>query len=343
MIIPPESLRSLPRRPVEMVFVVDTSGSMSGQPVAQAKAAVDVALTKMHPADTFQVVQFDSSAQQLFASAVPASEANIAHARQYVASMQGAGGTEMLKGINAALAFPHDDSRTRVVAFLTDGYIGNEIDILRALHQQLENSRVFSFGVGSSPNRYLLDSMAIIGHGSAAYLALNEPAQPVMDKYFERISHPALANITVNFTGLHVTDVYPRRIPELFVGRPIIITGRFTGDPVGDISVVGKVGKEELRFNLPTDKKPSENPAIATVWARMKIADLQEQAIYDDRNISKDIREIALTHGLMSAYTSFIAVDSSRKTEGDHGTSVAVPVPVPDGVRYDTTVQEGHP
>jgi Ca-activated chloride channel family protein len=341
MIVPPEDLRSLPRRPVEMVFVVDTSGSMSGQPIAQAKAAVDVALQKMTPGDTFQVVKFASGAEQMSPGPMIVDGSSVAFARQYVRDMQGNGGTEMLKGINAALDFPHDENRTRIVSFLTDGYIGNEIQILRALHDKLLDSRVFSFGVGSSPNRYLLDAMARLGHGNAAYLSLNEPAEPVMNAYFERISHPALANIKVRFGDgreTRVTDVYPQRIPELFVGRPIIITGRYAGRLPGDISVTSSVGGEMRSFPVTADAR--ENPAIATVWARMKIADLHDEAIYEGRDVTADVKETALSYGLMSEVTSFLAVDSTAPTVGDHGVTVAIPVPVPEGVRYETTVAE---
>jgi Ca-activated chloride channel family protein len=341
MIVPPEDLRSLPRRGVEMVFVVDTSGSMSGKPIEQAKAAVTVALSKMDPSDTFQVVKFASGAEQMAARPLDANPLNLAQAQGYVAAMSGNGGTEMLKGINAALDFPHEDNRTRVVAFLTDGYIGNETQILRALHQKLEESRVFSFGVGSSPNRYLLDAMARLGHGNAAYLSLNDRPEPVMNAYFDRIAHPALTHLKVNFGGMNASDIYPERLPELFVGRPVILTGRYTGALPAEISVTGRAGSEPMTFTLSTKDAVEENPAIATVWARTKIADLHDEAIIEGRDVAADVKQTALTYGLMSEYTNFIAVDSSQRTEGAHGTTVAVPVPVPDGVRYETTVQEG--
>jgi Ca-activated chloride channel homolog len=339
MIVPPAELKSLPRRGVEMVFVMDTSGSMSGWPITASKAAVDTALQMMDPSDTFQVVKFASAASQMSPAPMPINESTIAGARQYVANLQGDGGTEMLKGINAALDFPHDENRTRVVAFLTDGYIGNETQILRALSAKLQDSRVFSFGVGSSVNRYLLDSMARLGHGNAAYLSLNEPAEPVMKNYFERISHPALANVKVSFGNMKVSDIYPQRIPELFVGRPIILTGKFTGPANGDVTVTGTAGSEKLTYTLSTGGALEENPAIGTVWARMKVADLHDEAIYEGRDVAADVKSTALEYGIMSEFTSFVAVDSTRITEGAQGTTVAVPVPVPEGVRYDTTVQ----
>jgi Ca-activated chloride channel family protein len=337
LIVPPESLKGLPRRPVEMVFVVDTSGSMSGQPIAQAKSAVETALGRMQSGDTFQVVKFASGAEQMEPKPVNVTGDSLTRARDYVRNMQGNGGTEMLKGINAALGFPHDEERTRVVAFLTDGYIGNEVQILKALHEQLEQSRVFSFGVGSSPNRYLLDAMARVGHGTAAYLSLNEKAEPVMDSYFEQISHPALSQIHVEFPDTHVSDVYPKVLPELFVGRPVILTGRYTGAAPRSVTIRGVVGNEPVSAEVPAGDV-GEHAGIATVWARAKITDLHDQAIYDSRDVSGDVKAIALEYGLMSEFTSFVAVDSTHVTAGDHGTTVAVPVPMPDGVRYDTTI-----
>jgi Ca-activated chloride channel family protein len=212
------------------------------------------------------------------------------------------------------------------------------VQILKALHQQLERSRVFSFGVGSSPNRYLLDAMARVGHGTAAYLSLNESAEPVMDSYFEQISHPALANLQVEFGGgAQVTEVYPKVLPELFVGRPVILTGRYSGSVPRSVTVRGVVGNEPVRFEVPADT--AEHGGISTVWARAKITDLHDQAIYETKDVSNEVKAIALEYGLMSEFTGFVAVDSTHVTAGDHGTTVAVPVPVPEGVRYDTTVK----
>jgi len=140
---------------------------------------------------------------------------------------------------------------------------------------------------------------------------------------------------------MKVSEVYPQRIPELFVGRPIIITGKFTGAANGDVTVRGNVGEQKLTYTLSTGGALEENPAIGTVWARMKVADLHDEAIYEGRDVMPDVKATALEYGIMSEFTSFVAVDSTHITEGDHGTTVVVPVPVPEGVRYDTTVQTG--
>ncbi|HUT28441.1 MAG TPA: VIT domain-containing protein [Sedimentisphaerales bacterium] len=343
MLYPPENLNHLKRAPMEMIFVLDCSGSMRGKPIAKAKDAITRALRKLQPGDTFQVIRFSNNASQLGPTPLPVTPENIRRGLEYVESLQGGGGTMMIEGIKAALDFEHDPSRFRLVSFMTDGYIGNEVEILAAVHEKLGASRIFSFGVGSSVNRFLLDRMAKLGKGAVAYIGLDESAGEVVDAFYERISHPALADVTIDWGGMDVTDIYPRRLPDLFVGRPVIITGKFTGEGGTTVHVTGKVGDMTQDIAIPVDlgDKQATHPGIACVWARKRIEDLANQATYDGNpDLPGEIKQVALEYGLMSAYTAFVAVDSSYKTAGDHGISVAVPVPVPDGVRYDTTVQD---
>ena len=343
MLYPPANLEALSRSPVELVFVLDCSGSMSGKPIAQSKRAMERALRQLQPDDTFQIIRFSNDASQLGRAPLPATPANVRSGLRYARSLRGHGGTMMIEGIKAALDFPHDPRRLRFVVFLTDGYIGNETQILGEMHKRLGASRVFSFGVGSSPNRYLLDRMAKLGKGCVAYLSLNDDAGQVMDYFFERVSHPALADIAIDWGGMQVSGLYPKRIPDVFVGRPVILTGRFKGDGPATVRVSGKVGGETESFALSVDPDDAtaKHTGIACVWARTKIADLADQATHvRGDELPNEITRVALDYGLMSAYTAFIAVDSLTRTAGDHGVTVAVPVPVPDGVRYDTTVND---
>jgi Ca-activated chloride channel family protein len=342
MLYPPESLSYLKRAPMEMIFVLDCSGSMNGKPIAKAKQAVTRALRKLQPNDTFQVIRFSNNASQFGPDPVPATPGNIRKAIRYVENLRGSGGTMMIEGIKAALDFKHDPHRFRLVSFMTDGYIGNEIEILAAIHQRLGASRIFSFGVGSSVNRYLLDRMAKLGKGAVAYIGLDDSAGEVVDLFYERISHPALTDVTIDWGDMQVADMYPYHIRDLFVGRPVILTGRFKGNSKTTIHVTGKVGDmtQEIAIPVNLDDSAAAHKGIACVWARKKIETLANQATYDNNpDLPQEIKQVALEYGLMSAYTAFIAVDSSRKTAGDHGITVAVPVPVPDGVRYETTVQ----
>jgi len=342
MLQPPAQLANLPRAPMEMVFVLDCSGSMSGYPIAKAKGALIRALKRLGPDDTFQVIRFSDNASTFGNMPVPATSRNVERAVEYVNQLEGEGGTMMIEGVKAALDFPHDPRRLRIVSFMTDGYIGNEAEILGEIHKRLGASRIFSFGVGSSVNRYLLDSMAYVGKGAVAYVGLDEGSERAVDEFYERISHPALTDIRIDWGKLDVDDVYPRRIPDLFVGRPVIVTGRFKGHGQTTLHVSGRAGGEEtqLAIGVDSDAADAVHPALASVWARTKIADLDARATHEDaRELGQQIKTVALEYGLMSAYTAFVAVDSSARTAGDHGTTVVQPVPMPEGVPYDTTVQ----
>ena len=258
MLYPPENPDDLRRHPLELVFVLDCSGSMIGQPIAQAKAAVIAALDRLQPGDTFQVIRFSTDASQFGDEPIPASHENVDRAKRYVRSLQGQGGTQMVEGIRAALNFPHDPRRLRFVSFLTDGYIGNEAEILREIHASIGASRIFSFGVGSSVNRYLLERMAGSGRGAVAYLGLDDSGSAVMNAFFDRISHPALSDLEIDWGGMQVSDIYPSQLPDLFVGRRVIVTGKYLGEP-GDIKVHGRAGGERIAFSLETDGAETEH------------------------------------------------------------------------------------
>jgi Ca-activated chloride channel family protein len=345
-LFPPKDLASLPRQPLEMVFVIDCSGSMDGRPIAQAKAAVERGLSLLQPGDSFQVISFSMSASKFGARPLEATTANIQRAIAYVDSLQGEGGTMMIEGIKAALDFPHDPQRLRFVCFLTDGYIGNEAEILSEIRKRLGPSRIFSFGIGSAVNRYLIEHMGKAGRGAVAYLEPNDEAAQIMEDFFERISHPALTDVRIDWGGLRVAEVFPGQLPDLFVGRPLVVTGRFRGDATAPIRLTGNAGGEQLQFEVPVTATgtATTNNGLASIWARMKIAELAEQSIYEPNpNWAGQIKKVALDYSLMSSFTAFIAVDSTRRTAGTQGTTVPVSVPVPDGVKYETTITGKNP
>ncbi|MYJ97012.1 MAG: VWA domain-containing protein [Proteobacteria bacterium] len=340
MLFPPAHLENLARHPVEMVFVLDCSGSMSGVPIAQAKSAVVSALDQLESDDTFQIIRFSDNASRFGVEPVAATPGNIERAKRYVDSLDGAGGTMMIEGIRAALNFPHDPERLRFVTFLTDGYIGNEAEILRAIHGLIGESRIFSFGVGSSVNRYLLERMAIAGRGAVAYLGLNDSGSDVMNDFFDRISHSALSNVTIRWGDMRVGDVYPSRLPDLYVGRPVVVTGKYRGEP-GGLYVGGWAGGERIEFGVRSDGDADAHAFLPRIWARLRIADLMDRRVWATDPYGEFegmIRQTALDYGLLSDYTAFVAVDASQPTTGDYGVTVVQPVPVPEGVRYETTI-----
>src|SRR5438034_1557744 len=342
MLYPPQELNELSRQALELVFVLDCSGSMSGRPLAQAKAAIERALHRLQPLDTFQLIRFSTDASALGPRPVPATGENIRRGWEYLRSLNSEGGTMMIEGIKAALDFPHDPQRLRFVCFLTDGYIGNESEILGEVHNRLGASRIFSFGVGSSVNRYLLDHMAKLGVGAVAYLGLNDDGAVVMYDFIERISRPALTDLRMDWGGLQVTEVFPHRMTDVFVGRPVILTGRFNGGGNTAVRIVGNATGRPVELTIPAtaDEPAATHRGLPSVWARMKIADLADQATYENReDLPGQIKQVALDYGLMSAFTAFVAVDSTRQTQGKEGTTVPVAVPVPEGVKYETTVK----
>jgi Ca-activated chloride channel homolog len=341
MLYPPAGLDALERRPMEMVFVLDCSGSMDGRPLEQAKAAVATALDHLQAGDTFQIIRFSDDSSQFGAAPVPATRTNLELARVYLKHLDGSGGTQMIEGMKAALDFPHDPARLRFVSFLTDGYIGNEADIIAAVHDRIGSSRIFSFGVGSAVNRYLLERMAKEGRGAVAYLGPQDSATEIMNGFFDRISHPVLTDVRIDWGSMAVTDVYPAKLPDLFVGRPVVVTGKYLGAP-GNVTISGRTGAADHRFVIATEGAQAVNRYIPRIWARLRIAELADRQAWDvdsGRELAGAIRRTALEYQLMSAYTSFVAVDTSHLTEGLYGTTVHQAIPVPEGVRYDTTVR----
>ena len=344
MLYPPSDHRRLRRHPLELVFVLDCSGSMDGQPIAQAKAAVISALERLEPGDTFQIIRFSDSASQFGRAPVTATSTNIEQAKRYVQSIDGGGGTMMIEGIRAALGFPHDPQRLRFVTFLTDGYIGNEAKILREINASIGEARIFSFGVGSSVNRYLLERMAVNGRGVVAYLGLDDSPVGVIEDFMARISRPALTDVKVDWGAMRVSDLYPARLPDLFVGRAVAVTGKYRGE-AGEIKVRGRAGDRRTEMRIQPTAGEGAHSFLPQIWARRRIAELMN--LRDGSEESPDgiegrIRDTALQYGLVSDYTAFVAVDAAERVAGTPAVTVAQPVPVPAGVRYETTVPAAH-
>src|SRR5690606_17616757 len=221
----------------------------------QAKAAVATALDRLRPGDTFQLIRFSDDASAFGEAPVPATAENLRKARRCLDSRDCSDGTRMIEGIKATLDFPHDTLRLRFVSFLTDGYIGNEMEIIGAVHERIGASRIFSFGVGSAVNRYLLERMAKEGRGAVAYLGPEDSADELMARFFDRISHPALTDVRIDWGGMAVSDVYPSQIPDLFVGRAVVVTGKYRG-ALAPVTVSGIAGGASHSMRIAADGAP---------------------------------------------------------------------------------------
>lgn len=324
--------------PKELVFVLDTSGSMSGFPIEKAKEAMKHAIDGLNPRDTFNLVTFAGDTHVLFPKPVAATAENLRLAQNFLADRRGGGGTEMMKAIRAALDPTDSQEHVRIVCFMTDGYIGNENEIISEIKQH-PNARIFSFGIGSSVNRFLLDKMAQAGRGEVEYVALNDDGSKAAKRFHERVQNPLLTDIEVDWGGLQVADVLPKQIPDLFSAKPLILTGKYKAAGQATIRLRGKQAGQMLTREIAVDfpaAQPQHN-VLATLWARTKIDDLtmQDPGNAERLDLRESITALGLQYRLMTQYTSFVAVEEKIITDGTTPRRVDVPVEMPEGVSYE--------
>ena len=341
-----EELAKAPPR--ELCFLIDVSGSMSGQPTAKVREIMERFFERAKPEDRIQVVTFASRAVRLFSGYVPASKQNVERALGFTRSLRGGGGTQMLEGIRAVLQDPVDPERVRIVMLLSDGYIGNEAEIIREVGQRTgDRLRFWSLGIGSSPNRYLIDGVAAQGGGDSAVVGLGDDTRELVGRIMDRIHRSQLADIQIDWGGLDVFETYPARLPDLWAGQPVFVLGRYRGHGEATIELRGSVEGQPASFRKRVDMPASEprHGALTSAWARRKIADLDaKRIVYGAQELVEHITALALEHRLMSAYTSFVAVDA--ETLGEHREArrplrMLVPVPLPSGTRFEGFFSEG--
>jgi Ca-activated chloride channel family protein len=345
MLQPPNRVDAKDVTPKELVFVVDTSGSMYGLPIETAKRVMRLALDGLYERDTFNVITFAGETDILFDKPVPATKENVRKARRWLEGKKDGGGTEMMKAIRAALAGTDAQDHIRIVCFLTDGAVGNEMEIIGAV-QRHPNARVFSFGIGNSVNRFLLDKIAEEGRGEAEYVFLSredgkdaETAAAAAKRFYERVRSPLLTDISVDWNGLPIEDVYPKRLPDLFSARPLFITGRYTGSASGMIKLRGKVAGADYIREIHVDLPEAEerHDSLASLWARTRIDDLMArdygglQSGKVKNEVKEEITRLGLDYRLMTQFTSFIAVDDVVTAPGEEPKRAAVSAAAPNG------------
>ena len=329
--------------PRQLIFVLDTSGSMWGYPLDMAKKTIQRALDNLRKDETFNLITFSGDTRILFPEPVPATPENVAQAKAVLAGAYGSGGTEMMGAIRAALGDdagkdkPMEADPIRVVCFMTDGYVGNDADIIAEIKKH-SDARVFSFGIGKAVNRFLLSKMAEEGHGDVEFVTAPGETQAAADRFYERVHSPVLTNISIDWNGLSVTDVYPKEIRDLFSAKPIIITGRYTGNPSGKITIKGYQGTGDFSRSIPVDFSSADahNAALEKIWARNKVDDLMAQdwsGIQSGNSAHKaEIIRVGLEHSLATQYTSFVAVEERTVVSDGKPVRVEVPVELPQGV-----------
>jgi len=328
--------------PREISFVLDVSGSMSGLPLELARGVIDRALARLRPDDRFNLFFFASGSGQLWPEARPGTEENLAAARRFLDSQQGGGGTEMLAGVAHALLGDHDPALLQMFVFLTDGFVGNEVEILRLIREQRGETRFFAFGIGSSVNRYLIEGIGEQGGGSS-HVVLPRPGEVerAARRLLAVIDSPVLVDPEVDWGELPVEEIYPGRLPDLFAGGTLELVGRYTRPARGTVVVSGRRGTRRVSYRLQVELPAAEDAhaVLGPVWARHKIHELSSRMLSageEERpRFIQAITDLALEHRLASAYTAFVAVDETRVVGDGRPLRVLQPVELPEGVSYE--------
>ena len=349
MIQPKEDERLKKSPPREVVFLVDVSGSMRGGPTAKVRDAMEKMIKLCREKDTMQVITFAGRANKLFEKPVPINDENRKRALDFTSGLRGGGGTEMLKGVKMAIDEPIDQERIRIVVMLTDGYIGNEAQIIEHVGENCgDQVRFWAIGMGQSPNMMLIDGVARQGGGMGKKLGLNDDTEPLTTEVMTRIQRAQLAKIKIDWGDLEVAATFPARIPELWAGRPVIVYGRYKDGNKSQVTVSGTVEGEPVSWTLDValPKEQEEHDVLAKVWSRKKIEDLMHQTYYQGSPaIEEEVTAIALNYRLMSQYTSFVAVDAESAADLESPATpprrMMVPVPLPEGTQWEGFFGEG--
>jgi Ca-activated chloride channel homolog len=343
VLMPPRRLPAAEVAPRELVFVVDRSGSQSGLPLEKAKETLLWILDHMNPQDTFQVVSFSSTAEWLFPAPEPATHDAKRRARAYVAGLTAGGGTYMAEAIRNVVATPAAGNRLRIVTFMTDGYVGNDYEVLSLVRALRATSRWFPFGTGNSVNRFLLDRMAKLGGGETEYVLLNASGEDVARRFWERVGSPVLTDVRIEVSGLELSEMFPLELGDVWAERPLVLHARYARGGRGKVVLRGfrRGAAFEQTADVDLPDREDGNAALASLWARAKVDALLERDLCGLQrcdfapDLRKAVETVALAHRLVTPFTSFVAIDDRLVNGRRQSTTVAVPVEMPEGVTYE--------
>lgn len=334
--VQPPKRSALPAMPPrEYVFIIDVSGSMEGFPLDTAKSLLRDLVTPLRPTDTFNVILFSGTAHLMAPRSVPATEDNLRQALAVIDEQRGGGGTELLAALELAMSMPHGAVASRSFVVLTDGYIVAEKRAFEYIRRKLGEANVFSFGIGTGVNRYLVEGIAKAGMGEPFVVTGPDEAPAVAARFRRYIDTPVLTNIGVHFDGFEVYDVQPGNVPDVLAERPIVVHGKWKGTPQGRIVVTGQTGQGRYlqEFDVATVAPDKAHAALPYLWARARLSDLSDFDFggYGDDN-KQEIVDLGLHYNLLTKFTSFIAVHEVVRNAGGLGQHVTQPLPLPEGV-----------
>ncbi|MCP4129353.1 MAG: marine proteobacterial sortase target protein [Gammaproteobacteria bacterium] len=333
MVMPPAKVHAdVGRTSREVVFVIDTSGSMHGESIDQARSALLLALQRLRPEDRFNVIQFNSNTSALFGGAVQATPNNIHKAMNYVAGLHADGGTEMLSALRLALRDGGAEGMLRQVIFLTDGSVGNEEELFNTIQQQLGDNRLFTVGIGSAPNSFFMTRAAQFGRGTFTYIGKVGEVKQKMLELFSKLESPMLTDISIQLADGVTADIRPRRIPDLYLGEPLLVTLR-AEQAVAGMEVSGVLDGKPWSRNIDM-QGGADSPGVHLLWARRAIADLMDEKARGkpESEVRPAVLNLALEHKLVTKYTSLVAVDKTPARPLDRGLQQKnIPTNLPHG------------
>jgi Ca-activated chloride channel family protein len=336
MMLPPDDL-SVSQQPMlrDLIFVIDTSGSMHGTSLEQAKRALIVALDGLRSGDRFNVIQFNTATSTLFGDSLAATTNNVAIAKRYVAALEASGGTEMRPALQQALATPTIESHLRQIIFITDGSVGNEDELFTLIERRLGSARLFTVGIGSAPNSLFMRRAAEAGRGTFTLISALHEVNEKMERLFRKLEQPQITDIVVEWPAGIVAEMYPAVIPDLYAGEPIFVRARLNNELRNSDIVTVRGNSSTGSWGAELSANSSEqSPGIAALWARAKIGRLLDNARRgaDEEEVRKAVIETALVHHLVSKYTSLVAIDKTpSRLQGTHLKSEQVPNLLPYG------------
>jgi len=306
--------------PRDLSLVLDISGSMSGEKIEQAKAALRQALAMLGRSDRFKLVAFSTRVVPFRDDYVPATPENVQAARQFLDRLVADGGTNIAGALDAVLGAASDAERLPVVVFVTDGNptVGEQAPdrIAGAAAGRIGRARIFTVGVGFDVNTYLLDRLAAEGHGSAEYVAPNANIETAMSQLLGKIQHPALVNLRIAGAPVTLVQTYPASLPDLFYGEELVVFGRYRGTGTGPIVVTGERNGRRERFTAEavfpapggsTDAAEGGD-YVPRLWASRRIGDLTRQIRLEgaSQSLVQEVRDLGLRYGILTEYTSYL-------------------------------------
>jgi Ca-activated chloride channel homolog len=320
--------------PREFVFVLDRSGSMYGEPIIQARNALRACLRSLNPTDSFYILLFDDKLEWFRHEACSVSQEQVDLADRFLGEVEGRGGTEIVEALEAALSLPADPERVRFVIFLTDGAVSAEARVLERIRQKVGAARLFTFGIGPSVNRALLNRMAAFGRGRASYLQLDEDIEGAVIRFQDSVSFPAITGLSLEWQHAKAWDVYPSRLPDLYYGQPLEVCGRLSrsGHAPAELILRGQQGGRAVEIRAVVPPLSSDDLAVGRLWAQARVEDLLDQQALEPartEQIRADILALALEFNLLTALTSFVAVDQDSQSGGGQARVIHIAQPVP--------------